>query len=300
MIVLNKRIKFAFFIAVVVTIVVLAYIFFSIRISCKEQVAEQNKQSTESLLTRLRNYQDGIENSVLAHLLEGEKEFLQPNLSTAIRVLSFSDSTGGIISSNYLSGNYYLVNNGVLALPFSAIIFNSDELWAKASICINSGVVEYAYRLDQFLGYLNQGNAKFVIHLKDSNRIFGLLRNDFTNELNRTENSFEVSDKGRVLSISTNATLLSTENSTVGGCYTIDDITGIKTGFSRVLVSSIFLVFFALGLVLLAMFLLWRNSADRRKAALAIAELRGDGIAASFTNHEIKQIYNATANGIRI
>lgn len=303
MIVLNKRIKFAFFIAVVVTIVVFAYIFFSIRISCKEQVAEQNKQSIEALLARLQNYQEGVENSVLTHLFEGGDELLQPNLSSSIRVLSFSDSTGGIISSNFISGNYYLVKAGVTGLPFSAIIYNSDELWAKSSICISSGVVEYAYRLDQFLGYLNQGNVKFIVRLKDStnsNRTFGLFHNDFATDINPEENSFEVSDKGRVLSILANAQLLSTDNLVVGGCYTIDDITSIKAGFGRVLVSSIFLGFFAFGLVLLAMFLLWRNSADRRKAALAIAQLRGDGIAASFTNHEIKQIYNATANGIRI
>lgn len=299
----NKKIGFAFFIAGLFIIAICVYVLFSIRLSYREQVAQINKQSSENVLSKLQSYQENIENTILANFAIDDNAEVN-TLSSFIHVLSYSDSTGNVIYSDFPQGDYYLVKDNISnKVPFSALINMPDGLWVKSSTNSGGGVVEYAYKLDRLENYLNVGHVKFLVSLKDdlgNDKYYGLSDSSLFKGLKQESELIEITYQDITYSVYSCANLLTTSNYSIGKFFLVSDITAVKSVFGRIFFLSVLLEFFAIVLIFSLMVFWWKYYTERIKTSLTIEKLKGDGIGKHLGNHEIKQIYNATANGIRI
>jgi PAS domain S-box-containing protein len=96
------------------------------------------------------------------------------------------------------------------------------------------------------------------------------------------------------------ADILSSSNNIVGYYYALNDITLLRNAYKSIFALTILVGLFAFVFLLFLYRFLTKSFNERLKAQLTIEKFRSNDIVNSLGNHQIKQIFNATKNGVRI
>lgn len=297
----NKKVGIFFAITAIVVLLISIGALVSIKRSYRVNIENLSNQSGRTIFAKVKTYQESIENVVLESL-SGASSSTTGSLNSFIQIVSFQDSKGNIVRTEFPIDKYYLIRGENKCVPFSAIIANSDGLWAKSTIENDFGDVEYAYKFDRLLSFVNAGNIELFVslNLHDGVEYVGLNSSEWGNHYSARSLTSTATVNGKTFSITPNADFVSTNNDIVGNTYIVTDISSTVLAYKWAFISTLALGLVALGMVLALMVYWWKSYIDRVKAAITIDKLKGDGIGKHLGNHEIKQIYNATVNGIRI
>ena len=298
MIVSRLNIRFFLLALAIVVLAAFAYTLFFINSSYKKQTDISNANNLEVITSKILNYQKGIEdvvlNSVLAKDSINKKNILPP----FIHLLSSSTD-----SSKVNFDNIYLVNSDLF--PIKTVLASSNDLWIKSTISYEFGTVDYAYLQDRLLSHLNDAEVTSSFILLNSNGkeplTIGLndeaIRMVLPNQLN---SKATIKVKSSDYCVHRIADILSSSNKIVGHYYVLNDITLLRNAYKSIFALTILVGIFAFISLLFLYKFLTKSFNERLKAQIVIEKFRSNDIINSLGNYQIKQIFNATKNGVRI
>ncbi|MCB8964935.1 MAG: PAS domain S-box protein [Bacteroidales bacterium] len=301
MILHRKKINIIWGTTAFILLLVLGLSLYTIRTSRTKQIANRNQQAASLIATKVSQYQEGVENIIFDYLYHKQAKNAKPVLNPFIRILSYQ---GDAISTNLQNAQVFIVEQGQPTSPFASILRDSNTLWVKSSVCSEWGDLEYAYQLDRLTNHINSnGNTQFAIALnngKDNEVIYGLT--DSLQSLRNKGSRFPsiISHKAGTYSVAQRNTIQATDNTPQGWCATITDVTDIAQAYHIITLLTIIMGIVALGAILIFALLHRKKNAAHADIVSPQEHQINEAIDAKLRNSEVKQIFNATANGIRI
>jgi len=297
-IVSRRNISFLLLALAIVVLAAFAYTLFYINSSYKKQINISNAKNLEVINSKISNYQKGLEDVILNSLLAKESNNKKNILPPFIHLLS-----NEIDSSKINFDNIYLVNSDLF--PIKTVLATSNDLWIKSTISYEYGTVDYAYLQDRLLSHLNDAEvtSSFILINSNGNETLTIGLNDdairkaLPNQLN---SKTIIKAKGSDYCVHRIADILSSSNKTVGHYYALNDITLLRNAYKSIFALTILVGIFAFFFLLFLYKFLTKSFNERLKAQITIEKFRNNDIINSLGNYQIKQIFNATKNGVRI
>lgn len=304
MVIARKKIGIILSITAVVVLFVFTYTLFSLKSSYKNQINQANDRYAESIKEKIQYYQQSIENYIF-NSVSNNLSSKESSLPPFIRLLSYKNSNGQEIRSEFPSGEYYIVKEKTSNIPFSALISTAEGIWIKASTTFNNGNLEYAFLLDRLLNNLNDANTTTLFYsinnAEDHQELIGLNKTEWRSKFwEQTKFPITISENNKTYSITTTAEFISLTSKLTCSSFIVTDISHIEKTHNSVLLTTLALGLISIALIFALLLLAWKSYKESIRVELTIEKLKGDGIGEHLGNHEIKQIFNATRNGVRI
>lgn len=295
----GKKLGFIFFFTALAVLVLLTFTLIAVKSSYKEQLSRTYALSVQSVFGEIKNYQENIENIVIG-TLTGERAEANASPYPFIKIIS----NPSLKKNSLPLGNYCTLKSKTHRPPFSAIICTPNEIWLKSSVNVENGNVEYAYRFDHLLGRLNcPGQCPVFITVRDHSAppAFVGLKNKTWGDILSPESNFPVgvSSEGKTFVVFSIAEFLATTNTLKCNLNCVIEITKLKSAYSKTVLLVIIFGALTLGIISLSAVAWWKNSAVARNYA-KFDRLNDEEINRYLNNHAVRQLFNATENGIRI
>ncbi|HOZ15442.1 MAG TPA: PAS domain S-box protein [Tenuifilaceae bacterium] len=298
MIVSRRNIRFLLLALAIVVLAAFAYTLFYISSSYKKQISISNAKNIEVINSKISSYQKGIEDIILNSVSEKESNNKKTILPPFIHLLSSSAD-----SSRVNFDNIYLVNSDLF--PIKTVLASSGDLWIKSTISYEFGMVDYAYLQDRLMSHLNDADvtSSFILLNSNGNETITIGLNDETIQKalpKQLSSKTTIKVKNSDYCVHMIADILSSSNKIVGHYYALNDITLLHNAYKSIFVLTILVGIFAFVSLLFLYKFLTKSFNERLKAQITIEKFRSNDIINSLGNYQIKQIFNATKNGVRI
>lgn len=287
--------------AILVVTAVFTYTLLNVSSSYNLSISNLSTQTSERVIEKIQNYQSNIEDAVIEFVSNNGSPNQQNDFYTFIRVISYPDRNGVIVKPAFSQDSIFIVNDESKRIPFTSIIQNSEGYWIKSSV----NGIEYAYKLNYLLNHINHNRFNslyFSLNVKDS--IITLINNNELLSINASKEwaseLFVFTETGNTYSVQSQTELIKCNSSTKGKILVVTDITSLKLSYTRIFYALIALGLSLLSAITLSLLFFLKYERWKENKTNTAEDLKVDGITKYLNNNEIKQVFNATANGVRI